>query len=109
MAFDEGLAERIRDHLEGHRDVVEKKMFGGLAFMYRGNMAVGVHKDGLMVRIAPEDHETALALSYVRQFDMTGRPMTGWIVVEGEVLGDEALLAEWVERGMAHAGSLPPK
>ena len=109
MAFDEGLAERIREHVEGHTDVVEKRMFGGLAFVYRGNMAVGVHKDGLMVRIAPEDHETALAMPDVRQFDMTGRPMKGWIVVVGEALGDDAVLAEWVERGMTHAGSLPPK
>jgi len=91
MAFDEGLAERIRDHLEGHTDVVEKRMFGGLAFIYRGNMAVGVHRDGLMVRIAPADHETALTMPDVRQFDMTGRPMKGWIVVEGEALGDDAL------------------
>ena len=84
-------------------------MFGGLAFMYRGNMAVGVQQDSLMVRIAAEEHDAAVALPGVRQFDLTGRPIKGWIVVEGDALAEDEQLAYWIERGLEYAGSLPPK
>ena len=104
MAFDEVLADRVRD-LCG---LPEKRMFGGIAFLLNGNMAVGVHGDDLIVRVAKADHETCLAEPGARPFDMTGRPMAGWLLVSGEVLDDE-VLATWVERGTAYAGSLPPK
>lgn len=109
MAYDEALADRIRTHTGDDPDLIEKKMFGGLAFMYRGNMAVGVQQDGLMVRIAPDDHDDALAMPGVRTFDMTGRPMRGWIVVDGQALIEDEMLAHWIDRGMGYAGSLPAK
>ena len=108
MAYDESLAERVRDVLEG-LDIEEKKMFGGLAFMLSGNMSVGIAGDELMVRIDPDDQEEVLARDGVREFDITGRPMRGWILVAGSVLGADDTLAEWVERGTDFAGTLPPK
>lgn len=104
MAFDEVLADRVRDLCE----LPEKRMFGGIAFLLNGNMAVGVHGDDLIVRVAKADHEALLAEPGARPFDMTGRPMAGWLLVSGEVL-DDAVLAAWVSRGTAYAGSLPPK
>src|SRR5687768_10870222 len=82
MAYDEALAQRIRTALPGVPGLTEKKMFGGLAFLVDGNMACGVSKDNLMVRISPDAMAAALALPNVRVFDMTGRPMKGWIIVE---------------------------
>lgn len=108
MAFDEALAARVRTALEG-LDVVEKKMFGGLAFMLSGNMCVGISGDDLMVRIDPETQEEALARHGVRVFDKTGRPMKGWILVAGFVLVSNEALSGWVERGVVFASSLPPK
>ena len=84
-------------------------MFGGIAFMLSGNMAVGVNKDDLMVRIDPDDHDEALAQPGVRVFDMTGRPMKGWILVAPEATEDDTDLQRWVEAGLDFAGSLPPK
>ncbi|HEX9847461.1 MAG TPA: TfoX/Sxy family protein [Acidimicrobiia bacterium] len=109
MAYDETLAVRIRDHLGDDPAIVEKKMFGGVAFMYQGNMAVGTHKDGLMVRVDPDEHESALGEAGVREFDMTGRSMKGWVVVDAEAIADDPSLASWIERGVDYAGSLPPK
>lgn len=109
MAYDERLRERIWAHLGERDDIVDKKMFGGVAFMLNGNMAVGVSEHRLMVRIAAEEHDAALAVSGVRQFDLTGRPMKGWILVEGEALTDDDRLGYWIDRGLEYASSLPPK
>lgn len=109
MAYDEGLAARIREHIGDHPTVVEKKMFGGVAYMFQGNMAVGVHKDSLMVRLGPDDHDKAMEEPGVSEFDLTGRSMRGWIVVDAEAITDEPTLGAWIDRGMKHAGSLPPK
>ncbi|MGW6563912.1 TfoX/Sxy family protein [Streptomyces sp. NPDC054975] len=109
MAFDEGLAERIRAHLAAHPAVTEKRMFGGLAFLHAGNMAVGVIGDELMVRVGPDATDTALARPGTRPFDYTGRPMRGWVVVAASALTDDAALAEWIEQGHAFAAGLPPK
>ena len=79
MAFDEGLAERVRDLFDGAPDVVEKKMFGGMAFMVGGHMACGIIGDDLLVRVARDDYDTTLALPHARQMDMTGRPMRGFV------------------------------
>jgi TfoX/Sxy family transcriptional regulator of competence genes len=108
MAFDETLAARVRDALEG-LDIIEKKMFGGLAFMLSGNMCVGISGDDLMVRIGPDSEEEALSRPGVRVFDMTGRPMRGWILVAASVLEPDDALSEWVERGVDFAGTLPAK
>jgi TfoX/Sxy family transcriptional regulator of competence genes len=109
MAYDEGLAERIRAHLSTRADVSERKMFGGIAFMVGGNMAVGVTGDELMVRLDPADGDKALAEDGVRTMDMTGRPMKGWILVSPDRTADEAGLSEWVEAGADYAASLPAK
>jgi len=108
MAFDDALAERLRDRLRDAAGVHEKKMFGGLAFLTDGNMTVGVHGDDMIVRIAPDDTPTALAEPGVRPFDITGRPMRGWILVAGEALDDDALDG-WVERARTFVATLPPK
>ncbi len=108
MAFDDALAERVRDRLRDAVGVSEKKMFGGLAFLTHGNMTVGVHGDDLIVRIDPADSDTALAEPGVRPFDITGRPMRGWILVAGEVLDDD-VLQRWVQQGRTFVATLPPK
>jgi TfoX/Sxy family transcriptional regulator of competence genes len=108
MAFDESLAVRVRPLVAGVEGVVEKKMFGGLAFLVHGNTSVGVHGNELIVRIDPAQTATALAESGVRRFDITGRPMKGWIMIAAETLSEERL-AKWVARGIAYARSLPPE
>jgi TfoX/Sxy family transcriptional regulator of competence genes len=109
MAYDEGLAERIRQHLGADPDVAQKRMFGGIAFLLRGNMAVGVTGDDLMVRVGPEATDAALARPGARLFDMTGRPMRGWVVVDSSALAEDEALGEWIDEGYAFAAGLPPK
>jgi TfoX/Sxy family transcriptional regulator of competence genes len=109
MAVDEQLAERVRGALGGVDGLVEKRMFGGLAFLLHGNMSVGVHGEDLIVRLAPEQTEEALAEPGVRVFDMTGRPMKGWVLVGPEATASEEALGGWVTRGVDFAESLPPK
>ncbi|MEV0903305.1 TfoX/Sxy family protein [Streptomyces hokutonensis] len=109
MAYDEGLAERIRERLGADPDITEKRMFGGIAFLRSGNMAVGVTGDDLMVRVGPDATDAALARPGTRIFDMTGRPMRGWIVVAGSAVAEDDALGEWIDEGHAFAASLPPK
>ncbi|WP_367318404.1 TfoX/Sxy family protein [Streptomyces sp. HUAS ZL42] len=109
MAYDEGLAERVRQRLGTDPDLSEKRMFGGIAFLYRGNMAVGVSGDDLMVRVGPDNTDAALARPGTRVFDMTGRPMRGWILVAGTALTEDDVLGGWIDEGRAFAESLPPK
>ena len=109
MAYDEALASRVRETLGENPEITERKMFGGIAFVLSGNMAVGVSKDDLMVRIDPDDQDDAPAQPGVRIFDMTGRPMKGWILVAPEATENDDALQRWVEAGLDFAGSLPPK
>jgi len=109
MAYDEALAQRIRAALPGIPGIIEKKMFGGIAFMVDGNMACGVSKDNLMVRISPDATDAALAQPHVRVFDMTGRPMKGWVLVEPAGIQADDDLKRWMEQGVVYAQSLPPK
>ena len=109
MAYDETLAARVRDALALEPDVAERKMFGGLAFMLRGNMCCGVVGEQLMVRVGAAGHAEALAAPYARPMDFTGRPMKGMLYVAGAGLAADADLRRWVERGAAHARVLPPK
>ena len=109
MAYDEDLAQRVRERLAGEEDITERAMFGGLAFLLRGNMAVGITGEDLMVRVGPDASDDALARPHTRPFDMTGRPMKGWILVGPEGARTEEDLAEWVAQGVAFAGSLPAK
>ncbi len=109
MAYDEALAARVRDVLSDHIGVVEKKMFGGLAFIWRGNMTVGITQEGLMVRVGKENSDEALALPHTRVMDFTGRPMKGFIYVDTPGVECEADLRAWVDRGVAYAATLPEK
>ncbi|HEX2359573.1 MAG TPA: TfoX/Sxy family protein [Solirubrobacterales bacterium] len=109
MAYDEALADRVRELLSARADVSERKMFGGIAFMIDGNMAVGVLGEDLIVRIDPADTEQAIVEDGVREFDFTGRPAKGMVYVAPEVTAVEAELAGWVEAGADRATSLPPK
>lgn len=109
MAYDELLAERVADLLATESTLTEKKMFGGIAFMVQGNMAVGVSGDSLMVRVGKETYEEALAESGVDVLGPGGTPMTGWVLVAPERINDDDGLEDWVERGRQTAVGLPPK
>jgi TfoX/Sxy family transcriptional regulator of competence genes len=111
MAYDEALAGRVRTVLQDQPEIKEKKMFGGLAFMLRGNMCCGIVKDELMVRVGPARYEAALARPEARPMDFggKGRPMKGMVFVAPHGMTGEETLAEWVGMGVAYAGSLPAK
>jgi TfoX N-terminal domain len=109
MAVDEVLAARVRAALDGVDGIAEKRMFGGLAFLLNGNMAVGVHGEDLIVRLAPEATDDALAEEHVRVFDMTRRPIKGWVLVGPGATAGEDGLGAWVTRGVDFAESLPRK
>ena len=109
MPYDEKLVERVRGVLKGKRNVAERKMFGGLTFMVRGNMACGVANDQLMVRVGPDAHDDALSRPHARPMDFTGRPMRGMVFVEPAGLRTKAALSAWVQRGVDFAMSLPAK
>jgi TfoX/Sxy family transcriptional regulator of competence genes len=108
MAYDETLAERVRAELAGEDGLMERKMFGGLAFMLDGNMACGIVKDELMLRLGPEGADRALDEPHVRAMDFTGRPMTGMVFVAPGGLGDVAL-QHWVGEATSYVRTLPPK
>jgi len=110
VAYDEDLAERIRELLAKERGITEKRMFGGLAFLVGGNMAVSASgRGGLMVRVDPADGEKLVASGTASPMVMRGREMSGWLRVDGAALRTRAQLAAWVERGTAYARSLPAK
>jgi TfoX/Sxy family transcriptional regulator of competence genes len=109
MPHDEELAERVRAALGSVRGVTEIKMFGGLCYTIRGNMAVGISRDELMVRMAPEDTDKALADPHARPMDFTGKPMRGFVFVSPEGVRTAKRLQRWVDRGVDYASSLPPK
>ena len=107
MAFDEGLAQRIREVMAAERCVSEKRMFGGIAFLLNGNMAVGVVQDNLMVRVGPHKYETLVAEPHAREMDFTGKPMRGFVYVGSEGVASDADLQRWIGHGTAYARSLP--
>ena len=109
MAFDETAARRVRKALEESPDVVEKRMFGGIAFMVRGNMCCGVIGDRLMLRVGPKGYETALSRPHAKVMDFTGRPMKGMVYVEPAGFASPRDLKAWIERAMEFALSLPAK
>lgn len=109
MVYSESLAARTRDALRETRGVAEKKMFGGIGFLLNGNMLVGVWKYSLIVRLGPLDGERALGEPHVREFDITGRPMTGWVMVEPDGVDDDRHLQSWIERAITFVATLPPK
>ena len=108
MAYDEKLADRVRDVLETEDGVTERKMFGGLAFMVRGHMACGIVGNDLMLRLGAESAEEALERPHVRPMDFTGRPMTSMVYVGPDGL-QGAALRRWVGQSVAFVETLPPK
>jgi len=110
MAYDEALANRIRELVGSESSVTERKMFGGLAFLIGGNMAIAASgQGGVMVRVDPAETDTLLATTDARPFEMRGRGMLGWLRVDPEHLRTRRQLAEWVELGVTYARSLPAK
>jgi TfoX/Sxy family transcriptional regulator of competence genes len=103
MAYDEGLAQRIRELLDDDPRISEKKMFGGVAFLVNGKMGVGIIQDELMVRVGPEAFEDALAQPHARAMDFTGRPMRGFVQVAPAGFEEDAELRAWLVRGIAGA------
>jgi TfoX/Sxy family transcriptional regulator of competence genes len=108
MAYNLILAERIRAELI-KIPFVEKKMFGGVGFLLNGNMACGVNKDNLIVRVDPEKHAKLLKMPHAKPFDLTGKPMKGWLVVEAEGYKTTKQLSAWIKEGVEFALALPPK
>lgn len=110
MAYDEGLADRIREQFDGVSRVTEKRMFGGLAFLVDGNMAVAAASHGgLLLRVDPAETEALAAEPGAARFVMRGREMNGWLRVEADAGTPAAVLDRWVAIGIAYAGTLPPK
>ena len=110
MAYDEDLADRIRELIGGEPDLTEKRMFGGLAFLIGGNMSVAASgQGGLMVRVAPEDTDALLEEPHAKPFEMRGREMQGWLRVDTEGVSTKRELEPWVRRGVEYARSLPAK
>src|SRR5262245_53888125 len=109
MAFDESLTARIRGALARKKGVEEKKLFGCACFLLGGNVLVGVWKDSLIARVGPDGYEDALKEPHVNEFDITGRPMTGWVVVGPQGVGDDEQLSGWVQRAVRFVGKLPAK
>jgi len=109
MAYNQDLAERIRAQLAPLQPYTEKSMFGGIAFFVNGNMACGVSGDTLMVRVGPASYEEALGQPHARPFDMTGRPMKGWVGVDPEGYASDENLVDWIRQGVEFAATLPRK
>ena len=110
MAYDEALADRLRDHLDDHPLFTEKKMFGGIGFMIGGHMAAGVHNDGrLMVRCSKADFDGLRAEPHGGCMERGGKPMSGWLLIDPGGFADDEGLAKWANVGRDYAGGLPPK
>lgn len=109
MAFDEGLAERIREALSDTINVEEKKMFGGLCFMVNNHMCCGIVKDELMLRVGKDNYEEALTQPHAREMDFTGKALKGMIYVGHEGLAEDEDLKAWLDRALAFVMGLPSK
>jgi TfoX/Sxy family transcriptional regulator of competence genes len=109
MAYSESLAARIRQAFARRRGITEKKMFGGVGFLLNGNMCVGVWKTSLIARLGPAQGESALDEPYVYDFDITGRPMKGWVMVEADGIETDEELNSWIQRSVEFVRTLPRK
>lgn len=109
MAFDEALAQRIRRQLARRKDIEEKKMFGGIGFLLKGNMLVGVWKDSIIVRLGDQGGDDALKQPHVRVFDITGRAMKGWVLVAPEGVKSDDQLNNWIKQALEFVANLPAK
>jgi hypothetical protein len=109
MPYSESLAERIRQALGRRKRIEEKKMFGVVGFLLNGNMLVAVWQISLIARIGPDQYDEVLKTPNVREFDITGRPMKGWIMVEPDGIENDKQLSRWIERAMSFVETLPAK
>jgi TfoX/Sxy family transcriptional regulator of competence genes len=109
VAFDKGMAARLRDVFEGRADIVKKKMFGGFAFMHSGNMCCGIVNDILMARVGAENYAAALSKPFTREMDFTGKPLSGFVYVDPPGFSEERQLRDWVTLCEEFTSALPPK
>lgn len=109
MPYSESLAERARNLLSDRRGITEKKMFGGVGFLLRGNMCVGIWKTSLIARLGPLQATAALKQPHVREFDITGRPMKGWVMVEADGVETDDQLSSWIGQAVGFVQGLPTK
>jgi TfoX/Sxy family transcriptional regulator of competence genes len=109
VAYSESLAQRIRQVFGRRRAITERKMFGGVGFLLDGNMCVGIWKNSLIARLGPEQAEVALEEANVVEFDITGRPMKGWLMVEPDGIETDKQLADWIRRSEEFVSTLPRK
>lgn len=109
MPYDEDLAQRIRAQLAHLSELTEKKMFGGIAFLLHGNMTCGIHGNVLIVRVGAQNYPEALSRSHAKPFDLTGRPMSGWVAVDPKGYEMERDLLAWVQQAIEFAMTLPAK
>lgn len=109
MAYDKGLAQRVREILEEEPGFDEKKMFGGMCFLLFGNMVCGIIKDDLIVRVGADRYAEALMIPHTRKFDLTGKPLKGWVMVLAAALDSDEELSEWVQKAVSFVRTLPPK
>jgi hypothetical protein len=109
MAFSEALADRIRFQLARQNRIEEKHMFGGVCFLRHGNIVVGVWKDSLIARLGPGESDAALQEPFVWEFDITGKPMKGWVMVGPEGVEEDVQLQAWIDRAMTFVKTLPRK
>ena len=109
MVYSQALADRVRHALRSERGIGEKKMFGGIGFLRHGNMLVGIWQSSLIARIGADQEAAALQQQHVRPFDVTGRPMKGWVMVDPDGLDRDQQVAEWIERALRFVETLPPK
>lgn len=109
MVYSQSLAQRVRDILAKRRGIAEKKMFGGIAFLLHGNMLVCIWHNSLIVRLGAEQSTSALQQPFVVEFDVTGKPMKGWVMVESDGLDSDQAILQWIELADAFVSTLPPK
>lgn len=109
MAYDEELAQRIREHFQDRLDVTEKKMFGGICFMVSGHMCCGIVHDHLMARVGPDNYESCLKRDYVKEMDFTGKPLMGLVYVAPDGITTDSDLKDWISICTNFVKSLPPK
>ena len=109
VPYSKSLAERVERVLGKRTGIEQKRMFGGVGILLYGNMLVGVWQDSLIVRVGPEAYAAALARPHAREFDVTGRPMKGWVLVEPDGIERDEALGEWVGQAVEFVRTLPPK
>ena len=109
MAYNEALAERIESRIINIEGLEAKKMFGGIGYLIHGNMALGVHTDNMIIRVGTDNYEDLLGEPFAKKFDITGRAMKGWIMVDVAGLNSDNYLEFWIKKGIEFASSLPPK